>query len=138
MKNKIFTIIIMSFITFVAVLPSISMAATNRWSFTMEFRVVDGSKNGQFMTLSKGTADFEGTHKISSSKQGAVGPNKVNYQLYNKTTGNSFGIITDTPSKTAHSFWGTFTGLGGGTKYYLFIWRGADDGHTISGSGTVK
>jgi hypothetical protein len=137
LKNKFFTIIILSFITFVAVLPSVSLAASNVYDFTMSYRVVDGSENGKFMTLSKGTAKISGRHKISSSLPGALGPFTVNYQLYNKTSGNSFGIVKDTPSKTEHGFSGSYSGLGGGTSYYLFIWKSDVDGHTITGNGTV-
>lgn len=137
MKNKFFTIIILSFITFVAVLPSVSLAASNSYNFTMSYRVVDGSENGKFMTLSKGTAEILGQHKIISSLPKPPPPYTLNYQLYNKTSGNSFGIVKSTPSSTLRSFSGTYSGLGGGTSYYLFIWKTEIDGHTIQGKGDV-
>lgn len=107
MKSKIFTVVVLSFIAFVALLPSFSLAAHNRYSFTMSYRVVDGSENGQYHTLSKGSADLLGMHKISSSLPGAGKAYNVHYTLYNKTSGNSFGDIVATPYTSYNSFWGT-------------------------------
>lgn len=58
----------------------------------------------------------------------------------NKTTGNEFGTIeTKVPTGgTTGSVNGTFSGLGGGTNYYLLIWKVEEDGRTIEGSGTVS
>ncbi|MBP1970988.1 hypothetical protein J2Z83_003125 [Virgibacillus natechei] len=138
MKQKGFTIIILGALLFLFAIPA--YAASNSFSFTMEHRVVDGSANGEFMTLSRGSAALSGSHYISSSKSGAGGPNQIAYQLCNQTSGNCFGIIRSTPRDDGlrRSFNGTYTGLGGGTSYYLMIYRGANDGHTISGSGTVR
>lgn len=124
-------------ITFVAVLPSLSLAASNSYSFTMNYRVVDGSANGQFKKLSKGKAYISGTHKITKSLPGALGPYTLHYQLFNKTSGNSFGTVKSTPTKSGTSFSGTYSGLGGGTKYYLFIYKIEWDGHTVQGSGKI-
>lgn len=137
MKTKLFSFFTVALLFVVTAVPA--LAASGNYGFTMSLRVVDGSENGQFYTLNKGSATIKGTHAVVSSLPGALGPNPINYQLYNKTSGNSFGIVKATPlangERTTVS--GTYTGLGGGTSYYLYIWR-TDDGRTVNGSGTIS
>src|SRR5699024_10140362 len=123
MKNKAFSIRLVIIFVFTMLAPPI-LAATKSYSFTMQLRLVDGSKNGRFMSLSKGQATIRGSHYQSSALEGAVGPNPVHYTLYNKTSGNSFGTISSTPTADGNRtyFSGKYSRLGGGTKYYLLIW----------------
>ncbi|MEI3611086.1 hypothetical protein [Pseudogracilibacillus sp. SO30301A] len=138
MKNKLFSICLVVIFSVMVATPV--LAASNSYSFTMAHRVVDGGKNGQFMRLSKGSASISGSHYQSLAQSGATGPNSVRYTLYNKTSGNSFGTVTSTPTTDGKrkSFSGSYSGLGGGTKYYLLIWKTYEDGRTIKGSGTVS
>lgn len=138
MKAKILSLVFILMFTMVMAIPT--LAASNSYSYTMNFRVVDGSANGKFFNLSQGDAWIEGYQRQYSSDPGAVGPNTIHYQLYNKTSGNSFGDVTSfAPTDGSNrSFSGKYTGLGGGTSYYLFIWKAADDGRNVDGVGTVS
>ncbi|MGM0865409.1 MAG: hypothetical protein ACQEWF_12105 [Bacillota bacterium] len=138
MKSKFFSFAVVCLLALVTAVPT--LAASNSFSFSMSYRVVDGSANGQFHNLKSGSAKINGSHRIFSSDSGAVGPNTVYYQLYNKTSGNSFGVVSSTPTKDGllKNFSGTYSGLGGGTSYYLLIYKQADDGRNVKGSGTVS
>lgn len=139
MKTKLFSVSVICILSIIIAMPSFAFAATNAYSFTMNLRIVDWSKNGQYFKLNKGTAKLSGTHYQYSSDPSPVGPNPITYQLWNKTSGNSFGTIKATPNKngTSSSVSGSYSGLGGGTKYYLQIFR-VDDGRNIKGSGKIS
>lgn len=139
MKKRLFTMSLVIMFIFTTIAPSV-FAASNSYSFTMKHRVVDGSASGKYMKLKKGKATISGSHYQSEERYGAVGPNEVHYTLYNKTSGNSFGTITSTAptNGNSQSYSGTFSGLGGGTKYYLLIYKVYEDGRTVKGSGTVS
>jgi hypothetical protein len=139
MKSKTLAIgLVIMFIGMVVAMPA--LAASNSYSFTMEHRVVDGSNNGQFMSLSKGSASISGSQYQSAALPGATKPQEVNYTLYNKTSGNSFGTVSSTANidGTSNGISGSYSGLGGGTNYYLLIWKTYEDGRTLEGSGTVS
>lgn len=136
MKTNFFTLIITCMLLVVLAVPT--FAASSKYNFTMNYRVVDGSENGEYHTLSAGKAYIYGTHRQFSSVPNPTGPNTINYQLYNATSGNNFGIVKAIPNSYGEetTVSGTYSGLGGGTKYYLFIWR-VDDGRDIKGSGSI-
>ena len=135
MKTKLFSVIILGLLALVMATPAITQAASNSYSFTLNYGVVDGSKNGQFYNLKKGTAKLSGKQYQYANDPNPVGPNTIYYQLRNKTSGNSFGTTSARGTNTSVS--GSFSGLGGGTSYYLYIWR-TDDGRDMKGSGTVS
>lgn len=68
--------------------------------------------------------------------------NTIYAELRNKSSGNSFGSVTlgrPTLDGKSTSFSGKFTKkTGGGSKYYLIIYRTESDGRTMTGSGTLK
>jgi len=137
MKNKIFTLAIVGLLSLAMAIPT--LAASSSYSFTMNYRMVDGAANGQFHSLSAGTAKISGSHYQYASEPNPTGPNVINYQLWNKTSGNNFGIVKSTPTSDGNRvyFQGSYpTSVGGGTNYYLQIWR-VDDGRDIKGSGSV-
>lgn len=139
MKQKVFSFFIVGLLLVSFAIPA--YAATSSYSFTMSFRVVDGSANKEFHKLDKGSVSISGSHRVSSSGDGARDtPLQLNYQLCNKTSGNCFGTVKATPRADGTRTYvnGTYSGLGGGTNYYLFIYRNGTDGHTISGSGTLS
>lgn len=120
-------------------------AVSSEWSMTMssEGRIVDGSKNGVYHKLDKGKVCISGTMKTIDNKSIKGGVNKVHITLYNKTTGNYFGDVTVTPSEEIGgkvSISGTYEeSVGGGTKYYLYVWRGGSDGTALNvNKGTLK
>lgn len=137
MKQKVFSFFIVGLLLVSFAIPA--YAATSSYSFSMSFRVVDGSANKEFHKLDKGSVSISGTHRVSSSGDGAYSPLQLNYQLCNKTSGNCFGTVKATPRADGKSsiVSGTYSGLGGGTNYYLLIYRNGTDGHTISGSGKL-
>ncbi len=142
MKRKIFTTIIIVLLLFTMSVPT--FAKSNAFEFTLSNRVVDGSQNGKYHSLDGGTyASISG----SMIQTGGSTVNDSKYTIYaelcNKTSGNSFGVVTlgkPTGDITKTTFSGTFSKrkTGGGTKYYLIIYRGESDGRTMSGSGTLK
>ncbi|WP_349729765.1 hypothetical protein [Peribacillus frigoritolerans] len=136
MKTKIFSFGLVALLSFVMAVPT--LAASSSYSFTMSGMAVDGSRNAEYHTLNKGTAKISGSHYVSSSLSGSGNPSKVTYQLWNKTSGNSFGKVTATPASSGSTnVSGSFSGLGGGSKYYLIIMKG-DDGKTVKGSGKLS
>ena len=138
MKSKLFSIGFTSLLALVVAAPA-AFSSSSSYSFTLDNRVVDGSKNGQYHNLSKGSATISGKQHQYSSDPKPVGPNTISYQLWNKSSGNSFGVVKSVPNSdgTSNSVKGTYSGLGGGSKYYLLIFR-TDDGRNIKGSGTVS
>lgn len=54
-------------------------------------------------------------------------------------SGNSFGEISVIPKADALKYFsGTFSSVGGGTKYYLVAYRTESDGRRIEADGTLK
>ncbi len=120
-------------------------AATSSWKFSMSTGgcEVNGKKNGVFHKLSKGKVGISGEVYTHSNANGNGGPtNYLNFSLYNKTTGNYFGNVKVKPSGYAFGtkkISGTYSkAVGGGTKYYLVIYRSNSDGTKLSGSGKLK
>ncbi|KPN14811.1 hypothetical protein AKG37_07040 [Bacillus australimaris] len=136
-KSRVFSVVMLVLFSFVMVVPT--FAKTNQYSFTMEKRAVNGSDLGKYYTLSKGSAKISGSQWQSKKLPNAKGPNLVYYELRNKTTGNSFGTVTSRPNANGSSnkVSGTFKGLGGGNKYYLFVYKIEIDGRHLKGSGKV-
>lgn len=136
------TVVIM-FIMFVITVPV--YAYSTNWAMEMSTngRIVDGEKNGAFHKLDAGKVSINGTIFTHSNANGNGQPtNKLHFSLYNKTSGNYFGSIDAKPSGYAYGevdFSGTYEeSVGGGTKYYLYIWRSESDGTHVSASGKLK
>jgi len=116
-------------------------ALSSSWGFTMGYDgcYLNGSKNNVYHSLAKGGVSISGTIRNTYSQPGATGPNQLTFVLMNKTSGNSFGKVTVTPVANGFkTFAGTFSSVGGGTSYYLVIYRANPDGRTLVGSGTLK
>ncbi|MCC2373331.1 hypothetical protein LKM03_14465 [Bacillus paranthracis] len=103
----------------------------------MDHRVVDGSKNKQFHTLSKGSVYINGSAYVYSTDGGAVGPYDVNYTLYRSAWGSdpSYGTVNGGINK---SFSGAYNVDKNSNEYYLFIWKTNDDGQNIRGTGKIS
>lgn len=143
MKKIISKVVIGMFILGIMVTPI--YAASSSWGFTMSTngRVVDGGKNGAFHTLKKGKVKISGNIHTNSVRYGnGLSTNQLNFELYNKTTGNCFGNVKVRPSGYAFSsvdFSGKYDkAVGGGTKYYLYIWRGESDGTGLDATGKLE
>lgn len=65
MKSKLFSLFIALIFVLSFTLPT--FASSYNYSFTMNYRVVDGSANGQFYYLSSGPAKIEGHTTIIDS-----------------------------------------------------------------------
>lgn len=137
MKSKLFSLFIGLTFMLLFIMPTFAYSNSYDYSFTMNYRVVDGSANGQFYSLNSGKAKIEGYTKIIDSVTGALGPYDINYTLYKSVFGPdpSYGTINggiDT------SFSGTFSGtITKSDKYYLLIWKVEDDGHDVRGAGKL-
>ncbi|WP_176762238.1 hypothetical protein [Eubacterium oxidoreducens] len=114
-------------------------AASSSYSYTMNYRLVDGSKNKQYYTLNGGRIYISGSHHEYSTDKGALKTyNNIYYALYRKRAGADYYCgkiicsIKDSPSG--------IIGIGDKTssKYYLQIYKVEDDGHNIKGSGRLK
>lgn len=142
MKRKIFTTIIIAALLFTMSVPT--FAKSSKFGFTLSNRVVDGSENGKYHSLDGGTyASISGSMVQTGGATETDLKNTIYAELRNKTSGNSFGVVTlGKPSGgiMRTTFSGTFDErkTGGGTKYYLIIYRGESDGRTMSGEGTLK
>lgn len=136
-KKKITELAIICTMLVVMALPV--FAASSSWGFSMgvDGRVIDGSSNGVYHKLSAGKVNISGKVKTVSSKALTSGTNDVYIALYNKTSGNFFGTVSVTPSAYINgevSFSNTFaTAVGGGTNYYLVIYRLETDGKALKG-----
>lgn len=126
-------------------LPLFVEAASTGYSFTMDNRVVDGSVTGKYHKLSSGSAYLTGSQYIYSTDKGySKQPNPIGYELRNKTTRNSFGSFSKAvpsrssayPTKISKTKFSKT--VGGGTNYYLIIWKSDNDGNNVKGSGTVS
>ncbi|MBC1372111.1 hypothetical protein HB847_06975 [Listeria booriae] len=148
MKNKLRKVVMGFFVlVFISVfsLPLLVEAASTSYSFTMDNRVVDGSVTGKYHKLSSGNAYLTGSQYVYSTDSGyAKNPLAIGYELRNKTTRNSFGsFFKAVPSRssaypTKISKTKFSKSVGGGTNYYLIIWKGSNDGNNVKGSGTVS
>lgn len=118
-------------------------AKSSSWNFEMNYkcRVVDGAKNKKFHSLDKGKAKISGKVWPGKVCPGATIPRTLYFELHNKTSGNKFGTVSVTPyakKDKSKSFSCTYSkSVGGGTKYYLYIFRAEADGRTIQGTGTL-
>lgn len=138
--NFVSTLIVALVIGAVVTIPT--YAITFKWSMAMSTngRVVDGKKNGVFHKLQYGHVKIKGTIFTHSNKNGNGQPtNKLHFELYNKSSGNCFGDISKKPSGYAMNYV-DFSGIypkkvGGGTKYYLYIWRAESDGTELTANG---
>ncbi|MBA3925998.1 hypothetical protein [Listeria rustica] len=126
-------------------LPLIVKAASTGYSFTMDKRVVDGSVTGKYHKLSKGNAYLTGSQYIYSADKGySKKANAIGYELRNKTTRNSFGSFSKALSSRSSTYPTKISKtrfsktVGGGTQYYLIMWKNDDDGNNVKGSGTVS
>lgn len=128
----VFTLLISSIFVF---------ALSSSWGFKMgsDGSYINGNNNKVYHSLAKGGVSITGIVKNSYSVLGATGPNQLTFVLMNRTSGNSFGKVYVTPKAGgSKSFSGTFSSVGGGTTYYLVIYRANSDGRELVGSGTLK
>lgn len=142
MKGKIFSLL--TVIVVIAVMAMPTFASSSNFSFVMKHRVVDGSKNGEYHSLNGGTYPTlsgemyqDGGFLYNNNLR-----NNVYVELRNKTSGNSFGAVNlgrPTLDGSSVDFSETFSKkTGGGSKYYLIVYRIADDGRVMRGSGTLE
>lgn len=141
MKRLIFTIMTASFLFTVMSMPA--LAKSSMFDFTMKNRLVDGSKNGIYHSLTGGTyPTLEGDIYQTGGAIVNAGRNTIYAELRNKTSKNSFGeVILGRPDDKGKkvSFSRKFSKkTGGGNKYYLIFYRTESDGRIMSGEGTLS
>ncbi len=140
MINFISTLLIIFTIGTVLTIPT--YAITFKWSLSMSTngRVVDGKKNDVYHKLSYGHVKIKGSvFTVSNKNIHSSQTNKLHFQLYNKTTGNCFGDVTTRPGACKLDkiyFEGIYSKkVGGGNKYYLYVWRTESDGTSLTAEG---
>lgn len=140
MKQKILSVFLIIFMLSIMALPA--LANTSNWAFTMYYRVVDGSANGQFHSMTAGSMSLSGNVWAFSKDPGAVpSPYTIYISIYESVFGPDryVGQSAVTPSDTLFEdapVSGTYGNQNAGS-YYLFIYKASDDGWNVSGSGTL-
>lgn len=117
---------------------TMTFAGSSNYSFTLDHRVVDGSDNGTYHSLDKGTAYIDGGHYEYLTDKGALSTyNNITYVLYRSRFGpdKSCGSIECDYYTNPSGKIGTADEKS--SKYYLQIYKVEDDGHNIKGSGTI-
>lgn len=133
--------IILAIICLISMMPVYAASSSFWFEMNTNGRVINGSDNGAYHSLDKGVVSISGTATTNASQNLNGNSNTVYVQLLNKTSGNSFGTVTFKPSASLGDkvhFSGTYSSVGGGSKYYLMIYRNQSDGLGFTGSGTLK
>lgn len=113
-----------------------SYTASSYYSFRMRNRVVDGSKNGQYHTLSKGRVYISGNCYVTGKDYSQALQADLKYTLYEERWGwdKEYNTINSGTRTTVRGYMGT---VKGGSKYYLLIYTTERDYHHRSGSGRL-
>jgi len=121
-----------------------AVASTYNWSWTMNYRYVNGGSNGVYYTFSSGgTMTFEGDVWAYSKDAGAnPSPNQITMHVYRQAFPSDVIACSAyrTPSSTLNvkrSFWKN-CGTEPADTYYIVAYTAADDGWNTKGSGTLK
>lgn len=113
-------------------------ASSQSYSFTMNNRMVNGSKNGKFYYFNGGAVSISGSHSITARRYPNYNPLPVFFEL------KECGLIFDTSmgevqGPPAGNVRGTLTNkTNKGKKYYLVIYTGENDYITRQGSGRLN
>ncbi len=134
--QKVLAVVVVVAVTFFS-FGAPSLAASSLYSFTMNYRVVDGKSNGEFHTLNKGTVYIDGSHVVYSHDPGATSYNDIYYCLIRDRLGPNVkcGSVSFPYSKSPSGKLGTADK--DSSKYYLQIFKIEDDGHNMRGAGTI-
>lgn len=111
--------------------PFLTANAMSGCSFTMYNLVVDGCANNELHSLQPGTIYLVGQHTSSGTmpldvelQRDRFGPN-LSFGTINTTTDGMVNDTFPTPADVSSS------------NYCLYIWRAYDNGHMVSGIGSV-
>lgn len=98
-------LLLLSSVFLIVSIMAVPVLASSSWHFTMNHdgRYIDGAKNGQFHSRSKGKVTISGSIWATVIKNEKVGPNNITFELRNKNTGNKFGTVTVKPNKNYSS-----------------------------------
>lgn len=119
------------------------LANTSNWSFTMDFRVVDGDGNGVYHEMDAGSMTISGSIWVYSTDQGHnQSTNTVTIEVWKKNTlwfDDLVGSVSVTPRTdgVSSSFSKNLGSVNSGT-YYIFAWKTEDDGFNLKASGKLE
>lgn len=140
MKKKLqCTLAVASILASLGAVSTVAHAASNvsSYEFTLNHRIVDGKVNGSYHTLSAGAVYINGVHYEYDAGVNPVGPNAIHYALLRDRVGPD----VDCGSITCYNYTYPSGKLGtadkASSKYYLQIYKNADDGRDVMGSGTI-
>jgi hypothetical protein len=110
-----------------------ALAASSSWNFSMRLHVDGCASPAIYHPLNTGNAIIQGNTSTPSSSN-----IWVNFKLWREVVGpnQSFGTVSTPPKVNFALQFPTAISVSD-TKYCLEIWRGTDDGITITGSGTL-
>lgn len=140
-QKRCLSVIIILIVCCVCLLPS--FANTSSWSFTMDYRYVNGAENGIYHKMDAGKMSISGKIWIYS-KDSWFGktPNRIKYEVWKSSFGldenvGKGDVIPQLPEGTEVEFSKSFGEQKSG-QYYLVFYKIDDDGYNIKGSGILK
>jgi len=121
-------------------------AASHSFSFDMQFREVNGSKNGRYYSFDAGNITIKGEARHYAVPSGSTPKSNVSINVYQKRSlwaDRSLGMhkiplstkVTDGFTPWV-SFSKTYTNQPKG-KYYIVVSRPVEDGACVRGYGTI-
>lgn len=148
MKRKLVTMFFGLVVGVMLFLPSITTFAANYksyevWSFSMNYRFVEGCANDQYYDLEKGTAYFSGTikNKVKSNGDTTYPPNTLYCILLREKIGPdvAVGSTMTIGNETSMSFTNKKIGTVStkSSKYYFQFYKLEVDNYKCTGTGSL-
>lgn len=137
MKKILRILVLICILTIVS--SSAVFAYGGQFSYSMNNRQVDGSKNGKYYSLPEGQCSLDGSHECEYLTEYVEFP--VYYELRRKTssiTSKSFGTKSENVNdRGATDFYFTWNTDAEDTDYYFIVSKSEID-ILVTGSGTVS
>lgn len=132
----------------ILVMASPALANSSSWYFyeNRDGRVVDGSKNGIYHTLTAGTLTISGSIWTAAIYPGSTSVQGITIEVrkpafLGSTTICSTGPYYPSANNIGKSYAVTVSkncgGVGAASDYYLYVWRSNTDGREVEGSGNL-
>ncbi len=116
-------------------------AATNSFSGTLNFRLLDGSSNGKYYTISANKKlTMSGSVSCKKCASNITTPNTTYIQCFEGQASGRGETICSTTVKVGLNQVKNFSvsGTPKKTKCYMYVFKTEDDGYDLSISGTLK
>lgn len=137
--QKIFSGILFAVVCLATVIPA--NAATNTFSGTLNYRLLDGSANDKYYTITANkTLKMSGSVACKSCDDITANANTTYIRCYEGTASGKGTIICKSTVKVAINEEKSFSASGTPTKSkcYMYIFKTEDDGYNLSISGQLS